>query len=105
MRRLTKSSLAVAAALAVSAGGTFFAGAGSALAPEPARLASTLASTGSTAATLIYSRTVVPAYFLSSSWTPSSMPAGLPCSTTAPVPSGTVLTHYVVASGNYRKCQ
>jgi hypothetical protein len=97
--------VAVVSALIVGATGGWFAGAGTVRAPEPARLNSTLYNTGATSATYITSHGGTNAYFLSSSWTPSSLPAGYPCSTTAPVPYGTTLYGVIYASGNYRKCQ
>jgi hypothetical protein len=112
MLRTTKSKLVSGAALAavvaaaiLAAGGAWFAGAGGVLAPEPARLNSTLYSSGASSAIYITSLRSTSGYFLSSSWTPSSIPAGLPCSTTYPVPAGTTLYKVVYASGNYRKCQ
>ena len=89
----------------VCAAAVWMAGAGSALAPEPARLNSTLYSSGADSAIYINTLRATNAYFVSSSWMPSSVPAGTPCSTTAPVPAGTILTKVVVASGSYRKCQ
>jgi hypothetical protein len=89
----------------VCAAAVWIAAAGSALAPEPARLNSTLYSSGADSATYINTLRATNAYFVSSSWMPSSVPAGTPCSTTAPVPAGTILTKVVVASGGYRKCQ
>lgn len=95
----------LAACLALScAAAIWMATAGSALAPEPARLNSTLYSTGSSTVIYVYSLASGRGYYLSSSWTPSSLPIGAPCSTTAPVPAGTVLTAVVQGSGSYRRC-
>jgi hypothetical protein len=96
---------AVAAGLIAAAAGVWLHGASPVFAPEPARLTSTLYSSG--ASTVIYVTTLRQgsAIFLSGSWTPSSAPAGMPCSTTYPVPAGTVLYHVVYASGSYRRCQ
>jgi hypothetical protein len=97
--------LTVVAAVIVGATGGWFAGAGTVSAPEPARLNSTLYSTGPSSATYVNTLRSTSGFFLSSSWTPSSIPAGYPCSTTYPVPAGTTLYGVVYASGNYRKCQ
>jgi hypothetical protein len=104
MSKVALATVAVAAAL-TAAGGAWFAGAGGVKAPEPARLNSTLYSSGSTSAIYITTLRATSAYFLSSSWTPSSIPAGVPCSTTYPVSAGTTLYKVVYASGNYRRCQ
>jgi hypothetical protein len=105
MSRIGRTLLIVALTVValVSAAGVWFAGSGSALAPEPARLNSTLYS-GSVSGVYVNTLTQTNIVFLSSSWTPSSYPAGKPCVTTAPIPAGTVTSHVVVASGNYRKC-
>jgi hypothetical protein len=96
---------AVTLAVAVCAGGMWFAGAQTALAPEPAQLTNSL-GTSSTSAVWYQSRGSTTAYFMSSTnWTYSSLPVGTPCSPTSNRPAGSVLTHVVVAYGNYRKCQ
>jgi hypothetical protein len=96
---------AVVAAVIVGAAGAWLHGAGGVRAPEPARLNSTLYATGATSATYVNSLKSTSGYFLSGSWTPSSIPAGVPCSTTYPVPAGTTLYKVVYASGSYRRCQ
>ena len=103
-RRRCATAVAAALLALVCAAAVWMAGAGSALAPEPARLNTTLYGTGASSATYINTLRTTSGYFLSASWMPSSLPAGTPCSTTAPVPAGTTLTKVVVASGNYRKC-
>ena len=81
------------------------ASAGTALAPEPARLNGALTAS-SVPATYVDSSVKTNAYFLSStSWTLSSIPAGAPCSTTWGLAAGTTIYSVVQASGNYRKCQ
>jgi hypothetical protein len=96
---------AVVAAVIVGATGGWLAGAGAVSAPEPARLNSTLYSSGPSSATYVNTLGSTSGYFLSSSWTPSTIPAGYPCSTTYPRSSGTTLYTTVYASGNYRRCQ
>jgi len=107
--RKIRSRFALAAAVsvaAVAATGAWLYSAGPVKAPEPARLTSTLYGSGSRTPVLyVYSNLAGYGYFLSSSWTWSTAPAGAPCSTTAPVPAGTVLYGIVYASGNYRRCQ
>jgi hypothetical protein len=112
MYRTTRDRLFSAAALAavvaaavVAAAGAWFHGAGGVQAPEPARLNSTLLQSGGDSAVFVNTLRSTTAYFLSGSWTPSSIPAGLPCSTTYPLPAGTTLYKVVYASGSYRKCQ
>jgi hypothetical protein len=95
---------AVVVAVLVVAAGWWLHGAGGVRAPEPARLNSTLYASGASSATYIESNQATSGYFLSSSWTPSSLPAGYPCSTTYPVPAGTILYKTVQASGSYRRC-
>jgi hypothetical protein len=95
---------AVVAAVIVGSAGGWFHGAGGVLAPEPARLNSTLYSSGASSATYVNTLHSTLGYFLSGSWTPSSLPAGYPCSTTYPVSAGTTLYKVVYASGSYRKC-
>jgi hypothetical protein len=99
-----RGAAAALAIVAASAGGAFLAHSGTALAPEPARLNSTLYSSGASSATWINTNAVTYAYFLSSSWTPSSLPAGYPCSTVYPLAAGTTLYKVIQASGNYRRC-
>jgi hypothetical protein len=99
------ATLSAACLALICAAMVWMAGAGTALAPEPARLNSTLYSSGATSATYVNTLSSTSAYFLSSSWTPSSLPVGAPCSTTFPRPAGTTLSTVVVASGSYRKCQ
>jgi hypothetical protein len=104
MKRNTAIILVVAAAI-LAAAGAWFHGASPVSAPEPARLNSTLYATGAASATYVNTSKSTSGYFLSSSWTPSSIPVGLPCSTTYPLPAGTTLYKVVQASGNYRRCQ
>jgi hypothetical protein len=95
---------AVVAAVIVGAAGAWFHGAGGVHAPEPARLNSTLYSSGAAVATYVNTGGSTSAYFLSGSWTWSSLPIGAPCSTTYPVPASTTLYKVVYASGSYRRC-
>lgn len=95
----------VVAAVIVGLTGGWLAGAGAVSAPEPARLNSTLSGSGPSSATYVNTQNSTSAYFVSSSWTPSSIPAGYPCSTTYPVSAGTTLYRTVYANGNYRRCQ
>jgi hypothetical protein len=95
---------AVVAAVMVGAAGAWFHGAGGVRAPEPARLNTTLYASGAAGATYVITARTTSAYFLSGSWTYSSIPAGTPCSTTYPVPAGTTVYTVVYASGSYRKC-
>jgi hypothetical protein len=83
--------------------GTLLPGAGTAMAPEPARLNATLYS-GSTPGVYVSSSLPTTVYFLSTSWTYSSVPAGAPCSPTAPIPAGSITTRVVLATGSYRRC-
>lgn len=108
--RNVRSRFAVAAAVlatgVLAAIGAWLYSAGPVKAPEAARLNSTLyASDSWTPVLYVYSNLAGRGYFVSGSWTPSTAPAGAPCSTTAPVPAGTVLYKVVYASGNYRRCQ
>jgi hypothetical protein len=97
--------VAVVAAVIVGAAGAWLHGAGGVRAPEPARLNTTLYASGATSATYVTTLRSTSGYFLSGSWTASSLPAGYPCSTTYPVAAGTTLYTTVQAVGNYRKCQ
>jgi hypothetical protein len=89
----------------LSAIAIWFYGAGPAWAPEPAKLKVPLATTTPAAAETVYSRKPTEAYYLSGSWTPSSIPAGLPCSRSSPLPKGTIITTFVEASGPFRRCR
>jgi hypothetical protein len=100
-----RGAAAAVAIVAASAGGAFLANSGSALAPEPARLNSTLTSSFTPVyVTYIYTNTSGTARFMSSSWTYSTIPAGTPCVDFYPVPAGYVTSRVVIANGNYRKC-
>jgi hypothetical protein len=96
---LGSTTLALACAIAV-----WFAGAGTALAPEPSRTTSYL-GTGSSSALWINANTSTTAYYLSSSnWTASSIPVGFPCTTVANVGSNYSLVKVIQGSGAYRRC-
>ena len=105
-RTATKTTIFLTALICAAV--VWMAGAGSAVAPEPARLTSTLSTTGAANGVYIYSLGRTTAYFLSASWTPSSLPVGAPCSTVAPLPYNPLkpltLTTVVQGSGNYRRC-
>ena len=94
------------AALAGSAGGTFLAGAGTALAPEPAMLTADLSGSNGATAAALYSNTNVgtsvvkwPKSYTYGPW----LAAGTPCND-VDLPPGAVVTSVIVATGNYRKC-
>lgn len=95
---------AIVAAIVIGAAGAWLHGASPVFAPEPARLTSTLYGSGASSAMYVTTLKPTSAYFLSSSWTWSSLPAGYPCSTTYPRPSGVTVYSTIQASGNYRKC-
>ena len=108
MTRTATTKITISLTALICAAVVWMAGAGSAVAPEPARLTSTLASTGGSNAVYVTSLSRTTAYFLSASWTPSSLPVGAPCSSVAPVPynpaNPLTLTTVVQGSGNYRRC-
>lgn len=93
----------------VSAAVVWMGSSGTALAPEAARLNSTLYNSGASSATYVTTNKQTSGYYLSGSWTPSSLPIGAPCSTTAPIyyNSASPVTLYTVVqgSGSYRRCQ
>jgi hypothetical protein len=102
--------LGVAAAVVImagGAGGTLLAGAGTALAPEPAQLTGPFgsASHGSTAeARFVNTNVETTVVKWPGSWTASTTLApGTPCSTVELAP-GEVATRTIQATGNYRKC-
>jgi hypothetical protein len=93
------TTLALACAIAI-----WFAGAGTALAPNESRTTSYLGTTSS-GAKWISSNTTTTAYFLSSTnWTVSSIPVGSPCSKYANVGNDYDLTSVVQGSGSFRRC-
>ena len=106
MIRTTLTAVVAAAAIVASAGGVWFAGAGTALAPEPAQLTSNLyGSTGATAAAY-YVNTAVETGVVKWPGTYHYNPnlaAGTPCS---PYDLGAWATtsRVIQATGNYRKC-
>jgi hypothetical protein len=89
----------------LSAIAIWFYGADPAWAPELAKLNATLTTTTPAAATLMTSRKPTEAYYLSGSWTPSSIPAGAPCSRHAPLPKDTIISTFVEAAGPMRRCR
>ena len=96
---LAGTTLALACAIAV-----WFAGAGTALAPNESRTTSYLGTT-SAISKWIASNVSTTAYFLSSSnWTVSSIPVGSPCSMFANVGNDYDLITVVQGSGAYRRC-
>lgn len=101
--------LGVATAVAIvagSTGGVMIAQADSALAPEPARLSSTLYTSSSVVGAYYqYTNVATNVRYLGTSWTYNpSLAAGLPCVTYWPVAAGTVTGQVVQAYGNYRRC-
>jgi hypothetical protein len=93
------TALALACAIAV-----WFAGAGTALAPNESRTTSYLGTTSS-GAKWITSNTSTRAYYLSSTnWRVSSIPVGSPCSRVANLASGYDLMTVVQGSGSLRRC-
>ena len=106
MKRTALITVLAAAALAVSAGGTFLANAGTALAPEPAMLTADLVgSNGSTAAALGVDtnvRTDVVKWPKSYTYGPW-LAAGTPCSN-IDLSANQVTSSVIQATGNYRKC-
>lgn len=105
MSRTTLTAAVAAAALAVG-GSVWFAGAGTALAPEPAQLTADLqGSNGATAAAYYVNteiQTGVVKWPSTYSYNPG-LPAGTPCS---PYDLGAWATssRVIQANGNYRKC-
>ena len=101
---------AIAAAGAI-ASGTFFAGAGSALAPEPAKLTVKIdGTTGATgAAVYVNSATPTKVLFYNSSWVAAAIgpAAGTPCSSTG-LPVDAITSHVIqtlaTSSTVYRRC-
>jgi hypothetical protein len=90
-----------------SAASVWFDGAGTALAPEPARLRAPLTDTVGASADAYWlntttSTTVVRATGSYRYFSPAP-PAGTPCSTTT-LEAGQQTSKVIVASGNYRKC-
>ena len=107
MHKLITRSAATAATFIGIALAIFGAGAGSATAPEPARLTSSLAgSNGATAGgVLVYSQTSTTVLKWSASYvaTPSPPAAGTPCAT-ADMGTGTTTYKTIQAYGAYRRC-
>lgn len=102
---LTPSSMVLAlfAALVCSAGSWTF-HAGSALAPEPADLKSTLAGTyGATAAAVIYEQKAATLLLWPAFWEIGSAAAGTPCSPYG-LGYGVRPTSRIQVRGNYRAC-
>ena len=105
MNRILITSVA-AAAIACSTAGGWLAGAGSALAPEPLMLTSTLTGSNGATAAGYYIDTKVDGAAVKwpSTWTyNTSLAAGTPCSTVA-LSGAYLVTKYIQATGNYRKC-
>ena len=110
--RLLAVVVAIAAAAAIGAG-TFFAGAGSALAPEPAKLSASMGgTTGATACRGLRqhpSTTPTEVAYYNSSWVVGSTgpAAGTPCSASA-LPAGETTSHVIQvltsASTTIRRC-
>lgn len=102
------SAAAIAVAVIVAAFGSWFHGAGTALAPEPAILRVALgASTGMTAAAVYLNSstpTTVRFYSSVSTYDPSGPAAGTPCSTVGLAKDRRTTQVIVVPYGNYRKC-
>ena len=95
---------AVTIAAIGAAGGVWLTGARSALAPEPARVNGNLYGNGwSTTANYITSGGTTTAWYWSGSWSASSIPAGVPCTTRA-LQAGETATQVIQAYGNYRRC-
>ena len=88
--------LSVVLTVFLSAIGTWFYGADTVRAPEPAKLNSTLRARAPPASTTVI--------YMRSSWTLSNAKVGQPCTTTWPLVAGTKPTKVIRAMGNYRKC-
>lgn len=88
-----------------SAAGVWVAGAGTALAPEPAFLTQDLGGSTGTMASAYYANTSTPTNVIKwpGTWTAGSVAAGTPCSTFN-LDSGAETTTVIVANGHYRKC-
>lgn len=106
LRKTARHALAAAvvASLALTATASLMLTAGTASAPEPVRLTQELGSssgfapgyyTVSTASTTVLN--------WPGTWTPGSVAAGTPCSTTY-LPAGATTDKVIYAYGNYRKC-
>jgi hypothetical protein len=98
---ITKPILTLSAVAVASAVLTFFAGAGEALAPEPARLTGPLAG-----AAVYFSGSPTTVVKWSASYVSAVNPpaAGTPCGT-ADLGTGTATTKVIQAVGTYRRCQ
>lgn len=73
--------------------------------PEPALLIGDLHGSGSpVVASYVDSGSFAWAYYWPSTWTPGSLPAGVPCAN-YPASVGTVLTTTIQAAGSYRVCR
>lgn len=95
---------AVVLAILVSALGAWFNGAGSALAPEPARLTSNLNGGNGAAAAAVYpngSPTI--ALIWPATLTSGSIAVGTPCSN-VPLTNGQTTSKVIAAVGTLRKC-
>jgi hypothetical protein len=106
MIRTALITAVAAAALAASAGGVWLAGAGTALAPEPAQLTAGLAGGSGASAAAVFVNTKVETKVVKwpSTWTANTtLAAGTPCSPTD-LAVGQEVTRFIQASGNYRKC-
>ena len=111
MIRTALTTVAVAAALAATAGSAWFAGAGTALAPEPAMLTAPLSAgspydynTPTAGAYYVNSRVPTSVVKWPSTYKPNTtLPVGTPCSN---IDLGTwqQTAQVIVAAGNYRKC-
>ena len=90
--------------MAVSAGGTFLAQAGTALAPEPAHLTAALDLGATTAAAYYVSSNQQTTVFKwPATYTAGTVPAGTPCSP-VDLAAGQETARVIQATGNYRKC-
>lgn len=93
--------------MAGSAGGTMLADAGTALAPEPARLTQSLGQTSSMASAVYVNTNAATSvrYIGTSIIYAPTLAVGTPCVTIRPVPVGTVTGKVVQAYGtDYRRC-
>jgi hypothetical protein len=104
---MPKSSLLIVAAaltMLASAGGAWLATARTALAPEPARLNSSLNNVNSIAPAYYVSTNVSTSVVkFSATWVPGTVAAGTPCSSTD-LGIGQDAIRVIQAYGSYRKC-
>lgn len=101
------TTLVFATAIAIaSAGSVWFAGADTALAPEPARLTQPLSGSNGATGAAYYVNTTIETTVVrwSGSWMyNTSLAAGTPCST-VDLAAGVETGKVIQATGNYRKC-